>query len=198
MYILIPAKPFQEAKTRLSPILSTKQRILLSRHLLKRTIRIAQHVSDVVVISRSQAVRQLAKRAGAWSLIEFGTDLNAALQQGLSWIEAQGSQAALILPADLPHLQDEPLWQMVALGKTAPALVIAPCQRGEGTNALLIHPIGLIVPQFGMGSFAHHQQATRRAGVEPTVINHPALAFDVDIPTDLERLGHVGSVCRFG
>ncbi|MDM8528007.1 2-phospho-L-lactate guanylyltransferase [Anaerolineales bacterium HSG24] len=187
--ILIPVKPFCEAKTRLSPVLSAKQRILLSRHLFKRTIRIAQQVSDVVVISRSQVVRQLAKRAGAWSLVEFGTALNPALQQGLSWIEAQGGQAALILPADLPHLQTEPLRQMVALGKTAPTLVIAPCQRGEGTNALLIRPIGLIVPQFGLCSFARHQQAARQTGVEPTVINHPAFAFDLDIPADLERLG---------
>ncbi|MDM8519359.1 2-phospho-L-lactate guanylyltransferase [Anaerolineales bacterium HSG6] len=189
--ILIPAKPFQEAKTRLSPVLSPQQRVLLSRYLLKRTIHIAQQVSEVVVISRSQAVRQLAKQAGAWSLVEFGTDLNRALQQGLRWIEAQGGQSVLILPADLPHLQTEPLWQIIALGKTIPALVVAPCQRGEGTNALFLRPLGLIEPQFGLNSFTRHQQAAHHAGIEPIIINHPALAFDIDIPIDLEQARYV-------
>ena len=81
MFTIIPAKPFRQSKTRLAGSLSETQRINLSRHLLLRTIRLARQVGRVVVVSRSQSVRRVAKAAGAWALVEMGIGLNAALEQ---------------------------------------------------------------------------------------------------------------------
>jgi 2-phospho-L-lactate guanylyltransferase len=70
-----------------------------------------------------------------------------------------------------------------------PTVVVAPCRHGTGTNALLIHPPGLIPFAFGPDSFAAHCAAVRAAGVEPVVYRSPTVALDLDTPEDLEEAG---------
>jgi 2-phospho-L-lactate guanylyltransferase len=188
MVVIIPAKPLHQAKTRLSPALSSNQRVHLSRSLLRRTIRLARQVGEVVVISRDRAVRQLAKQAGAWALVEAEQELNAAIRQAAQWVMARGGQAVLILPADLPLLTSTNLTDIVSLGQQEPAVVIAPCRRQQGTNALLLRPPGLIPFAFGENSFEKHQQAARLIGLEPIIYHSPTIAFDIDLPEDLAEL----------
>ncbi len=189
-YILIPAKPFAQAKTRLSPVLSAEQRAALSRFLLRRTIAVARAVGPVVVVSRDAAVRRAAKEAGAWAIVEGQGGLNAAIRQGIAWVVARGAETALILPTDLPHLTLSSLQTMVALsGTQKPAVVIAPCRRERGTNALLLRPPVAIPPSFGADSFRRHCQAARRLGLSPIVCRHPALTFDLDTPDDWRQSG---------
>jgi len=182
---IIPAKPFTEAKTRLKAILSTAERARLSRFLLTRTIQLATTIGDVVIVSRSAAVRRAAKSAGAWALVETEPDLNAAIAQGIEWASRKNAGAVLILPLDLPTLTATDLQTLVAQGTTsAPALVIAPCHRQQGTNALLLRPPTLIQPQFGKNSFSRHLVAARASDVVPQIIHMPGLAFDLDTPQD--------------
>jgi len=188
MVVIIPAKPFEQAKTRLAPLLSPAQRASLSRHLLRRTIRLARQVGDVVVISQASAVRHLAKQNGAWALVESHTGLNAALQQASKWAAAQARAATLILPADLPLLTLADLTEITALAKETPAIVIAPCRRHDGTNALLVQPPNLIEFTFGPNSFQQHRRLARAAGIEPKIYQSPTVALDLDYPEDLKRL----------
>jgi len=69
-----------------------------------------------------------------------------------------------------------------------PALVIAPCRHGTGTNALLLRPPDLIPFAFGPDSFAAHCAAACAAGVEPIIYRADNIAFDLDTPEDW-RLG---------
>lgn len=186
IFIIIPAKPLDQSKTRLAAVLSGAERADLSRRLLLRTIHLAQQVGQVVVISRDAAVRRLAKQAGAWALVEAGQELNQALQQASDWVSARGGQAVLILPGDLPLLQLSDLIEIVAAGKDQPAIVIAPSQRLDGTNALLLRPPGLIHFVFGPGSLEGHHQAALATGIEPTLYHSPTVALDLDMPEDLE------------
>jgi 2-phospho-L-lactate guanylyltransferase len=186
IFVIIPAKPLVQSKTRLAAVLPLRERVELSRHLLQRTIHLADQVGQVVVVSRDAAVRRLAKQAGAWALVEAGEDLNRALQQASDWVVAQGGQAILVLPGDLPLLQEADLLEMVAAGQTTPAVVIAPSRRLDGTNALFLRPPGLIEFAFGPGSFEQHQQAARARGIEPVIYRSPTTALDLDVPADLE------------
>ncbi len=188
MFVIIPAKPFAQSKTRLSPALSLAGRIELSQGLLQRTICLARQVGEVVVISRDGAVRQLAKRAGAWALVESGDNLNQALHQAATWVMMHGGQSILVLPADLPRLQPSDLKEMVDASQSRPVALIAPCHRLDGTNALLLRPPDLIPFTFGPGSFASHQQAARAMGLEPVIYRSPTVAFDLDLPEDLQQL----------
>lgn len=185
LFTIIPAKPLDQAKTRLAAVLSGSERAELSRHLLQRTLHLARQVGEVVVISRDAGVRKLAKQAGAWALVEAGQELNGALQQASDWVSARGGQAVLVLPGDLPLLQLSDLTEIVALGQQRPAVVIAPSQRLDGTNALLLSPPGLIHFVFGPGSLERHQQAALSAGVEPLLYHSPTVALDLDLPGDL-------------
>ncbi len=188
MFVIIPAKPFDQAKTRLAPALSPSQRINLTRQLLLRTIRLARQVGEVVVVSRDKTVRQMAKQAGAWALVESEHGLNAAIHQASEWVAARGGQTSLILPADLPLLTAMDLTKIVRLKQHPPSMVIAPCHRADGTNALLLDPPNLIEFSFGLGSFEQHRQAAQKAGLDPMIYNSPTIALDLDYPEDLERV----------
>jgi len=182
---IIPAKPFAEAKTRLAAALSADERARLSRHLLRRTIAVAKTVGAVAVVSRSAAVRRLAKSAGAWALVETGNGLNAAIRQGIAWAERRGAGAVLVLPLDLPLLTVTELREFSATGADiSPYVAIAPCRHGSGTNALLLRPPVLIEPQFGVDSFSRHYTAAGQAGVTPRIFRLPGLSFDLDTPRD--------------
>ena len=191
LYTIIPAKPFHQAKTRLASDLSLPQRIQLSRNLLVRTISVAQQVGQVVVVSRDKMVRKIAKSHGAWAIVESGLELNPAIQQATDWVVARNGQATLILPADLPLLAPADVAGLVNVQPAAPAMVIAPCHRGSGTNALYLSPPGIIPFLFGPDSFQQHIEAARRAGLDPIVYRTDSLAFDLDLPEDLNQIGSV-------
>ena len=191
MFVIIPAKPFQQAKSRLTSVLSTDRRLHLSRRMLLRTISLARQVGPVAVISRDRNVRRVAQRGGAWALVENEPSLNPALRQAVTWATIQGTDAVLILPADLPLLRREDLTGLVkALPAAAQSAVICPCQRGDGTNALLLRPPALIEPAFGPDSFNRHLQQLQTAGVSPVIYQSDTLAFDLDLPADWEKLMH--------
>jgi 2-phospho-L-lactate guanylyltransferase len=189
MFVVIPAKPFHQSKTRLAGVLSPADRVQLSRRLLQRTIGLARQAGRVVVISTDAAVRHTAKRHGAWALVEAGTGLNAAVQQAAVWAALHGADSVLVLPADLPWLQPVDLQGVIAAGQQAGrAVVIAPCRRNDGTNALLLRPPGVMRVAFGPGSFNLHRQMAVAAGVLPIIYHSPTLAFDLDLPEDLAQL----------
>ena len=188
MFVIIPAKPLTEAKSRLAAVLTPAERMQLSRAMLQRTMGLARQVGEVVVISRDATVRRLAKQAGAWALVESGDNLNQALTQASTWVMMRGAAATLILPSDLPRLQLTDLVHLINAAQPAPAAVIAPCHRLDGTNALLLRPPDLIEFAFGPGSFKAHQQALLAAGVEPVIYRSATLAFDLDLPADLHQL----------
>jgi 2-phospho-L-lactate guanylyltransferase len=191
MFVIIPAKPFQQAKSRLAPILSVEQRFSLSQNLLARTISLAWHAGPVVVISRDRAARKLAQRCGAWTLVENEPGLNPALSQAIIWATMQGANSVLILPADLPLLQTADLTGLVdALPAATRSAVICSCRRGAGTNALLLRPPALIDVAFGPHSFNRHVGLLQTADVMPVIYQSDTLSFDLDLPEDWDRLMH--------
>jgi 2-phospho-L-lactate guanylyltransferase len=196
VFIIIPAKPLDQSKTRLAAVLPVQERANLSYRLLQQTIDLARQVGEVVVVSRDAAVRKLAKAAGAWALVETGEGLNQALQQASAWVEARGGPAVLVLPGDLPLLQLSDLTEIVAAGRHSPSVVVAPSRRLDGTNALFLRPPGLIEFAFGPGSFEKHQQAARTSGVEPMIYRSPTVALDLDLPEDLRAVQNWGLCSR--
>lgn len=188
---IVPMKPFAEAKRRLADVLEGTAREELSRELLVRTIQVLKRsgsVKRVAVVSRDRQVLRLARKLGAWAMLEVKPGLNEALEQATRVARANGVQAALIVPADLPGLDESDVESIAALGRTPPAVVIAPARRDQGTNALLVNPLGLITYAFGESSFLEHQRNAARAGARVEIYRSESVAFDLDLPEDAKTL----------
>lgn len=185
---IIPVTPAREAKTRLADVLDDHARADLARSLLVHTLAVARAVGDVLVVSHSARMRDLATDHGATPVVEEGADLDAAVSQGLARAAADGADTAMVLPADLPRVTIADLVGLLAVAPDGPGVVVVPCQRDDGTNALLLRPPDAIAPRFGPDSAARHIAAARRAGLATTV--HRSDAFvDLDLPEDWRRHG---------
>lgn len=188
---IVPVKPLAQAKGRLAAVLAEPERIELARALLERTLlklARARGIARVAVISRDDAVLRIARRHGAWSILESGQDLNAALEQSARSAAAGGIRAVLVIPADLPLLRVRDIEKLIALGEEPPVVVLAPARRDGGTNAMLTNPIGLIPFSFGADSFAAHQLAAQQVGARVATYSSENVAIDIDVPEDLQYL----------
>lgn len=189
-WLIVPAKPFDEAKSRLVSVLSFSQRTALSIHLLEHTLRTAVAAAcfaQTLVVSRDPAALALAANFGALPLGETGADLNAALEQACCHASALGASAALILPTDLPFLSTHDLQALVAAFGEGERIVIAPSGDG-GTNALLLPLPPPFACAFGADSYCAHHERAARAGCVIQEVLTPTLRFDLDTPRDWAKL----------
>jgi 2-phospho-L-lactate/phosphoenolpyruvate guanylyltransferase len=188
---IVPMKPFVEAKGRLAEELTPQARGELARGLFERTLRVLRHargVGRIVAVSRDAGVLKIARKGRAWAIYETGFGLNEALEQATRVLKANGAQIAMIVPADLPGLQESDIEGMIELGWPPPSVVVAPDRRDHGTNALLVNPTGLISYAFGEMSFVEHQRLAERAGARVEIYRSENVAFDLDLPEDARAL----------
>jgi 2-phospho-L-lactate/phosphoenolpyruvate guanylyltransferase len=192
LWAIIPVKPLRRGKSRLAGILTEDERALLNYTMLTNTLKTLSEVPDVkekLVVSRDPAALALAREYGARTLQEDGNPgLNTALKRAAVVAQIYAAGGVLILPADLPLLSTNDLSELINHANKPPVVAIAPDRRGEGTNALLLSPAGLIDFQFGPGSFTKHCQAAKKAGVRLEVCSLFSLGLDLDLPEDLELL----------
>ena len=199
IWAIIPIKPLNRAKSRLSSVLSLPEREQLTLQMLRynlETVSAIDALSGVLVISRDLRALQAAQSVpGVTTLQEDGIpQLNGALRQARAAIMSWGADAILVLPADIPLLAADDLRAMLALGREAGTVVIAADRHGQGTNAILLHPPDAIDFSFGVGSFARHQSAAQMAGLTVQVHASERLALDIDTPEDMQlwrgKIGH--------
>jgi 2-phospho-L-lactate/phosphoenolpyruvate guanylyltransferase len=189
-WAIVPVKPLRRGKSRLAGILSESERTDLNKHLLGHTldtIRSIPEIEQILVVSRDPAALALARNHGARTLLEHGMHhLNVALTRATLVVQKYATHGVLIMPADLPLITPEDLRLMMDRVQAPPVVVVAPDRHGEGTNALLISPPGLIDYDFGIGSFKRHCDRAKKAGARLEICELPSLALDVDLPEDLE------------
>jgi 2-phospho-L-lactate/phosphoenolpyruvate guanylyltransferase len=191
-WAIIPVKPLRLGKSRLAGSISDIERIDLNKKLLVHTITTLTGISEieqVLVISRDSDAISIARELGAKTVQDNGSpQLNSALTRATIFAQLHSIKGVLILPADLPLITNGDICSFINKASDPPVVVIAPDRRGEGTNALLISPAGIIDYDFGPNSFKRHCERAISAGARLEVINIPSLAFDLDIPEDLTLL----------
>jgi 2-phospho-L-lactate guanylyltransferase len=87
-------------------------------------------------------------------------------------------------------ISKEDVYAMLELVKDPPVVIVVPDRKKEGTNALLVCPVGLIEYDYGPDSFERHCQRARQAGVRLEICELPSLALDMDVPEDLELVSN--------
>lgn len=189
VWVIIPVKPFNRAKSRLSQVLTPEQRQSLAETMFKHvldTVHAVPQIGGTLVISRDTKALAIARDYGARTVQESGSpELNPALMRATQIVAQWNAGAVLILPADLPLLAPEDIVGMVEMGREAKTIVIATDQHQDGTNALLIRPPGLLKYAYGVGSYQRHLQLAREAGATVKTYHSRRLSLDVDVPEDL-------------
>jgi 2-phospho-L-lactate/phosphoenolpyruvate guanylyltransferase len=193
LWAIVPVKPLRRGKSRLAEVLTQDERKDLNRNLLAHTINTLAAIPEiehVLVISRDPEALALAREHGARTVLENGAPgLNVALAKATIVARNYITQGVLIVPADLPLLTVEDVRAMLERAKQPPVVVVAPDRRRQGTNALLVCPVGLIGYDFGPDSFQRHCERARQAGARLEICELPSLALDVDLPEDLDAVG---------
>ena len=190
VWVIIPVKPLNQAKTRLSQILTPEQRQHLAETMLRHVLGVVQHVPQLMgtlVISRDNKALAIAREYGARTVQESGApELNSALMRATQVIGRMNASAILILPADLPLIVPEDVQGIIHKGESEPSIVIATDQHNDGTNALFIRPPGMIDYAYGAGSFRRHIEKAREVGADVHIYQSERLSLDIDMPADLK------------
>lgn len=182
--ILVPAKELARAKSRLGTWLGPPDRQALAIAMLTDVLQATASWPSRFVVTADGLLAEVAAAMGCQPLPDPGEGLNAALRAGTARAAEAGAARLLILPSDVPLVEETDVAALFAL--TAP-VVVAPSPDG-GTAGLLRTPPGIIEPSFGPGSALLHAGAAQRAGVPVLIAAAPSLSLDVDGPADLERL----------
>ena len=190
LWAIVPVKPLRRGKSRLAGVLTEEERLDLNSQLLIHTVDTLKEIPEiehVLVVSRDQAALSLARAHGARTVQENGApELNVALTRATIVAKRYATRGVLIIPSDLPMISKEDVYAMLELVKDPPVVIVVPDRKKEGTNALLVCPVGLIEYDYGPDSFERHCQRAQQAGARLEICELPSLALDMDVPEDLE------------
>jgi 2-phospho-L-lactate guanylyltransferase len=194
--IAVPVKPLEAAKRRLSRVLSARERAVLSLAMVEDVLDACQGQVDweVWVVSRSEAVLEIAGRRGAIPVAEEGRSLLDAVRQVELAVPGRWSELAVVL-ADLPFLTADALSDALAQAEGTGVLA-TPAESDGGTNLLVRRPPTAIPARFGRSSFARHRAEAGRRGVAFREVRIPEAGFDLDRPSDLARVAAASHASR--
>jgi len=195
LWAIIPVKPLNRAKSRLSEVLSPQQRSDFAEMMFRRMLRVLGDVPQVtgtLVISRDSKALSIARDFGAKTVQEGSpSDLNPALTRATEVVRLWRGNAVLILPADLPFITKDDVTNIAELGKYGETVVLATDYQQDGTNAMLVRPPGLIPYKYGEKSFDRHRVAAKLAGADVKIYESDTVSLDIDVPDDLEKFNNM-------
>ena len=196
LWAIVPIKPLRRGKSRLSGVLSEKEREQLNQRLLIQTIECLKDIKEIdqiLVVSYDPTALTISRDYGVRTIQESrNTNINKALRKGSMAAVAFNATSALILPADLPLINSEDVNNLLQKTGKPPEIVITPDRRMSGTNALYVNPIGILAYDFGLWSFRKHIEQAERKKIHVEIYNNDRLSFDLDLPEDLAYLKENG------
>jgi 2-phospho-L-lactate guanylyltransferase len=190
--LLLPVKDLNNAKKRLTGVLTPEERFALAEAMLADTVRAVRgaHCPEkIFVVTNYEPAMQLAAE-NRWEILreEHQISESHSVDAASQLCEQRGVTGLLRLPLDLPLIQSSDIDDLLAAECQAPALVIVPSRDGTGTNAMLRMPPTLFSSHFGSGSFAKHLAEAERARARVIVRRNARLEMDVDDESDLRAL----------
>lgn len=180
--VVIPVKAFAQAKVRLAPALSPAARAELARSMAEGVVAAAGDLPVLVVCDHVE-VRAWAESVGATACWTPGLGLDGAVEAGVAAAAAAGFDRAVVAHADLPLA--------TGLGHVAgtEGVLLVPDRRADGTNVIALPVASGFRFAYGPGSFERHRAEAERLGLPVVVVDDEVLAWDVDVPADLDLPG---------
>lgn len=191
---VMPVKNPQNAKRRLSGLLSASQRETLARILYKQTLASlcqARGIDRVAVVTSDSEIAEHARRSGTLVFeedeqVSHSVSADAACLRAI----ALGATTVLLVPIDVPLVTPADFSRLAAAARPGPseALIVVPSADGTGTNALARTPPDVIESRFGPGSCRAHLDQARSKNVRCEILRLRGLMFDIDTPDDVADL----------
>jgi 2-phospho-L-lactate/phosphoenolpyruvate guanylyltransferase len=177
---VVPVKGGGDAKSRLASVLPPEERARLVLDMLEQVLEACAEARAVTGTLLVTPDPRLAP-GGIEVLRDAGAGHPGAVAAALR--DERARAGAVVVMADCPLVRPESL---DALAGAARPLALAPARDG-GVNALALRPVNGWLPRFGV-PVGEMMVAARAAGIEPTVVEDPHLALDVDRPEDYETM----------
>lgn len=181
--VVIPVRSFVLGKVRLADVLDEAARAELTATMANRVV---DAVGDrpCTIVSNAAEVRAWAAGRGLEVLDDPGS-LDGAASAGRDWALTHGCDRYAVVHADLPRIKT--LDDVLRDGPEPVAVIVAD-HRGDGTPVLTLPSATPFTFAYGPGSAARHVAEAERRGLMIRRVDDPDLAFDVDLPADLEFL----------
>ncbi len=190
IWAVVPMKAFARGKSRLRGSFDDEERERLARDMFRHVLAItrsAPELAGTLVITDGDDVAQLAADEGAIPMRDPSAEgtprgLARVVDAALLELEVRGVSQALVLMADLPHLQCADV--TAVLGElTKHDVVIVPDLAESFTNALALPLSRGFRTCFGAaGSAQRHLAHARELGLSTRTLHNARIAFDVDTP----------------
>lgn len=195
MWALLPLKNFDEAKQRLSGVLSPLERRGLFQAMVEDVLEVLHkhpHLDGILLLSDDPTARLLAELYQVDFLQESALcarGLNGVVQAGVEYLAEQGINDVMVIHGDLPLISAEEVSHLINCHKQqSPALTIAPDARQEGTNCLLCNPASVLTYCYGNQSLARHSLQSRQKNLALKIELLWGMSRDIDTPEDLDFL----------
>jgi 2-phospho-L-lactate/phosphoenolpyruvate guanylyltransferase len=180
--VVVPVKAFGQAKVRLAGALDPGERARLARRMAGIVVAAAAPLPAVVVCDDDE-VRAWAEGIGAGVVWCPGRGLNGAVADGVAALAADGVERAIVAHADLP------LATRLDWVADFPGVTLVPDRRLDGTNVVAVPTGAGFSFSYGAGSFGRHRAEATRCGLAARLVRDDRLAWDVDLPVDLDWPG---------
>lgn len=190
--VILPIKPFDDAKERLATGLDPTQRKMIAEAMVRDVFAAlgrAREVEAVVVVSAEPRIGEIAGQLAAAVITDQRTGHSDAAKAGVRWAIEQDFDLVVMLPGDCPLLDADELDELIRRTRADDVeFAVIPDRMGTGTNGLLIAPPGAVEPAFGPGSRQRHLAMGLAAARRTAEHNVPSLALDLDTADDLVEL----------
>ena len=186
IYAIIPVSKFKNAKTRLSPFLSEKEREKLLKVMLQDvTDTLKKHVDKIFIISRDEDVLSYAESLNLNTIMEDdNSNLNKALKQAMKYCKGK-TKKVIIVPSDIPLIGKTNLKMLIDASKSLDFIIVP--SKGGGTNMIIMKPMA-IHTRFEGFSYKEHVNAAERKKLNPQVHDSFFMALDVNTAEDLGEI----------
>ncbi len=190
--VILPIKPFDDAKERLATGLSPAQRQLMAEAMVRdvfAALARSREVDGVVVVSAEPKINDIAGDLATAVIADERTGHSDAAKAGVEWALKNGFDKVVMLPGDCPLLSAQELDDLIVRTREDRIeFAVVPDRMGTGTNALVISPPDAVDPSFGPDSRQRHIAMGLAAARRTAEHEVPSLALDLDTAEDLAEL----------
>src|SRR5262245_39170815 len=188
IWAVLPVKETGLAKQRLAQQFSQDFRRKLALTMFEEVVSAVAGVSElteIAVITLDPAAAAIASRFGAQIWTDAAREGHTGAVAAAARRVAANGAGMLTLPSDIPLVSSTDIRRVLQAHRSGRAFTIVPARDEQGSNTIVCSPADAVPLRFGANSFFPHLDTARRCGLEPTVVECPAIALDLDEPEDI-------------